>query len=365
MNSEVKVSDIVMLLKGNYPDIFLSDFHAQQIQVSEFEQGFMNHVLKIELLNVENEVVSSYVGIFFNANRYSDDYAAKFLEEIDSVARYLRSRGLPAREAIEVSSNKYQVSREYRTLVEIGNGKNKRFFSLFELIPGKTISWEAYTRRHLRALGMYMGKMHSALRDIDIELSMIKNWSDHIVSDSENLLEYLKKNKLFIEKKLSLKLDFSKIENAVFNVSSFACPYMDPDLRPQLIHCDFVRGNILFSDVKSDLIYQISGILDFEKMLFGKVEIDVARTLAFLFVDCKYKSEEDIIKYFLNEGYNTLGTVDTRQQKILFSNLENYMIYFWLRDFWKFLECNPYEDLRKNEHYVRTVKQLLIRKLVI
>jgi Ser/Thr protein kinase RdoA (MazF antagonist) len=362
----IKAKDLYRILKENYPEQFQNIGENVSLEISEFNQGFMNHVIKISLIGEDsksqNNRISEFVGIFYNSNRYNDEKSAMFLQEVDDIAGFLRSKGLPTRVAIKnlVGNAVTQI-----TQIQKQTENRNRYFSLFELLPGKTISWEAYTRRHLRALGMYLGKMHSGLRDFPKnELKSIANWSEYIVGDSKRMRDYLTKNRAVILQKLNLIINFEILETALVNVSSFACPYNDPDLQPQLIHCDFVRGNILFSDMKSDFIYQITGILDFEKMLYGKVEIDVARTLAFLYVDCKFKTEDEIVKYFLNEGYNTLGTIDFRQNKILLSQLENYMIYFWLRDFWKFLECNPYESLFENEHYFRTVEILKKYKII-
>jgi Ser/Thr protein kinase RdoA (MazF antagonist) len=345
--AEIATKFLIELLRKNYPSIFTTESKFTQIEVSEFSQGFMNHVLKISLLDDGQNKSANYVGIFFNANRYCDEESAKFLEEIDCVAGYLRNKGLPVRTAINTKVLTFQ--HENKT----------RFFSLFEFLPGDTISWEAYTRRHLRSLGLYLGKMHSALKEIDLPLQTIKNWNEYIVDDANKLRSYLKTNSKYIEQKLNIKINVKEVEKTIYEVVNYTCPYEDPELLPQLIHCDFVRGNVLFSNIKSGLIYKITGILDFEKMLYGKVEIDVARTLAFLFVDCKYKTQDEIIKYFLNEGYNTLGCADPKQQKVIFSQLEKYMLYFWLRDFWKYLECNPYEDLGNNEHFIRTSGQLV------
>jgi Ser/Thr protein kinase RdoA (MazF antagonist) len=124
----------------------------------------------------------------------------------------------------------------------------------------------------------------------------------------------------------------------------------------QPLHMDFVRGNILFTPTTS----QVSGILDFEKVAWGHPTFDVARTLAFLLVDCKYKTEPKIRKYFLHSGYNKRG-------KATFTggaNLEKLIDMFLTYDFYKFLLHNPYESLPDNEHFVRTQALLHERNIV-
>lgn len=364
--TKITAQQLYKILKENYHSQLLTYFDinkSNRIEISEFAQGFMNRVLKITFFNNEIEL-SSFVGIFYNSNRYNSLESREFLIALDKIAELLREKGIPSRVAIKSDKEERVIN-----LYGVEFHDKKRYFSLFELLSGKTLPWEAYTRRHLRSLGMMQGKIHSAFLDIYeelnvVEIGLIPTWSQYIKSDSGRLQNYLEKNNETILNKLDIELSIQKIQNSINNVSSFSCPYNDPEYKSQLIHGDFVRGNILFSDIKSDLIYMITGVMDFEKLMLANSEIDIARTLAFLIVDCKFKTVEDIIKYYLNEGYNTLGTVDNRQKKILFSKLENYMIYFWLRDFWKYLESNPYEDLLNNEHFMRTIKLLAERELI-
>ncbi len=87
------------------------------------------------------------------------------------------------------------------------------------------------------------------------------------------------------------------------------------DLGPHaLLHMDFVRGNILYSQNHE---LRISGILDFEKAAYGSPLFDIARTYAFLLVDCKYKSEKEIGKYFLRSGYIKRGKLKLNSFKYL------------------------------------------------
>jgi aminoglycoside phosphotransferase (APT) family kinase protein len=118
---------------------------------------------------------------------------------------------------------------------------------------------------------------------------------------------------------------------------------------------DFVRGNILFSG------FEITGILDFEKTALGHPIMDMARTLAFLLVDCKYKTEEKVNKYFVQSGYTKRGankeTINDDDRGLL---VEMFLLY----DLYKFLRHNPYESLYENEHYIRT-KDILVKYGVI
>jgi len=122
---------------------------------------------------------------------------------------------------------------------------------------------------------------------------------------------------------------------------------------------DFVRGNILFDEG-----VHITGVLDFEKASHGHPLFDIARTLAFLLVDCKYKTEAQVRKYFLLSGYNKRGTGDFKITAMNARLLEQLVELFLLYDFYKFLRHNPYEALPQNEHFVRTQALLLQRQLL-
>ena len=137
----------------------------------------------------------------------------------------------------------------------------------------------------------------------------------------------------------------------------------------QPLHMDLVRGNIVFDTAGHYTIQDgpvaVSGIIDFEKTAFGHPVFDLARTYAFLLVDCKYKTESKIYKYFFVSGYQKRGEqplpVITYKNKDVLYELTNF---FLVHDFYKFLRHNPYEYLAQNEHYVRTRDILMARGLL-
>ena|SRR5579862_918408 len=129
---------------------------------------------------------------------------------------------------------------------------------------------------------------------------------------------------------------------------------------------DFVRGNILFT---SSPTLEITGILDFEKAARGHPSFDIARTLAFLYVDCKYKEVDQVRRAFLLSGYHRYGRTPYRPVTVRttlgpYDLLETLIDIFLLYDFYKFLRHNPYESLSINEHFVRTCQLLAERQLV-
>lgn len=221
---------------------------------------------------------------------------------------------------------------------------------LYSFLPGSTISWEGYTMKHIKGLGEYMGKLHTILgrtryKDIDLE-----NEIDISLSHLKEMEKYFKekgvllalKNKLNIYPTINFK-NYLKVFKEIKKLDS------------QILHMDFVRGNVLFNDNKN-----ITGIIDFEKCAYGPRVLDISRTLAFLLVDCKYKSEEKIRKYFLMSGYVKRGEMKHPSLRLIDILVE----YFLLYDFFKFLYHTPYESLKENEHFVRTCKRLLDSKVI-
>jgi Ser/Thr protein kinase RdoA (MazF antagonist) len=134
----------------------------------------------------------------------------------------------------------------------------------------------------------------------------------------------------------------------------------------QPLHMDFVRGNILFTGSKEKT--RLCGILDFEKTATGHPLCDIARTLAFLLVDC-HLPESKIRKYFLYSGYTKRGQAVFRN--LILKNarhttmLEALVDLFLLHDFYKFLRHNPYEFLLQNHHFRRTQELLLKRAVIV
>jgi Ser/Thr protein kinase RdoA (MazF antagonist) len=203
---------------------------------------------------------------------------------------------------------------------------------------------------HIKHLGMTMSNMHA-------HLSLIQPTNIPSVYDEYGLIigrmkTYFAESTIkgVIKKKLGLEIN-------TINLNRYDKLLQECRIAPgqQILHMDFVRGNILF-DGKI-----ISGILDFEKTAVGHTVVDIARTLAFLLVDCKYKSADKVIKYFLYSGYQKRGRNKDIGNDLIRNQLVEMFIFY---DFYKFLLHNPYESLYLNEHYVRT-KDVLVKHGVI
>nr|AIA17459.1 Phosphotransferase enzyme family [uncultured bacterium] len=236
-------------------------------------------------------------------------------------------------------------------ILKLASGGRVRYAALYNYLPGSTIPWEAYTMDHIKALGQAMSDMHQTL-------SLYDTQSLPDVAD-ENSALLKRMQRYFVDTHVAGALT-SKL-----GIHSVRCHFFDvlaasKKLPGQhALHMDFVRGNILFEGSK------ITGILDFEKAAKGSPLYDVARTLAFLLVDCKYKQENKIRKYFLQSGYIKRGAAELRDYMVNgMSVLESLVDFFLLHDFYKFLRHNPYESLPQNEHFVRTKAMLLKRGLI-
>jgi Ser/Thr protein kinase RdoA (MazF antagonist) len=281
-----------------------------------------------------------YIAVIYNGHRYFNPQHAKFLTEAYSAAALLDSAGIPVRTAIPNNSG------QLITQIDLQNSNNPHLFGLYNYLPGRTLPWEGWTRRHLRALGRVMQRIHKTWSQCSSDFQYIPRWTDYLKKDSSMLIDYLTENSATIKRKLNISIDTRKISNLAIKI--------DTKSNYQLTHNDLVRGNILFGKRKYKYVYPITGIIDFEKTMYAPVIVDIARTYAFLLVDCKYKTDLEIKKYYLDEGYFAFK----KETPPMFESLENFVIYFWLRDLWKFLSRNPYEDLKKNYHYTQTVERL-------
>lgn len=255
-------------------------------------------------------------------------------------------------------ANRGYATREAKTpllVVKAGEGK-PRYACIYNYLPGETIPWEAYTQKHLKVMGEALSNMHKSILEIGSEYFNNAGYPDAVAeldillgvmtcyfSEAGVISAMQKKLALRFSNRLSLE-GFSKL-----------LIQLRTETPASVLHLDFVRSNVLFTATTSGP--KISGILDFEKAAYGPQIIDIARTLAFLIVDCKYKPEQKVRKYFLHSGYNKRGSQDLPNLRLL----DNLLLFFWAHDFYKFLCHNPYESLAENEHYQRTIALLLER----
>lgn len=254
------------------------------------------------------------------------------------LSAFVAKNGLPARKNVD------------HRIIQLRAGARIRYGSLYNYLPGSTIPWESYTKEHIKNLG----KMHARLHAAASKFSMESFDDVHIeyAAVCSRMANYFGDNQ--IKKAIKTKLALT-VPHDIFLRSQKLLQYCQKLPDQQLLHMDFVRGNILFNDAA-----EITGILDFEKTGIGHPIMDLARTLAFLLVDCKHKEEEKVRKYYLMSGYIKRGG---RQRTVSgkANLLEELVNFFLLYDFYKFLLHNPYEYLQQNEHFVRT-RNLLVKR---
>lgn len=245
-------------------------------------------------------------------------------------------------------------------ILRIAGKHHEQYAALYHYLPGTTISWDAYTMKHLKALGTSMSTMHALLA------AHAQNDIPSIETIYGPLLARMRAyfQKTGVASALQQKLNFT-VSPEIFELIAELVRAMPHLPHKQPLHLDFVRSNILFDENTA----HISGIVDFEKAAFGNPIFDIARTLAFLYVDCAYKDAEHIRKYFLWSGYQKQGpasyqnltyTIHGRTTAVLSAAINMFLFY----DFYKFLLHNPYESLPQNNHFVRTVALLRSREVL-
>lgn len=262
----------------------------------------------------------------------------------------LAKAGLPAR-----------VPADSRIL-RITSGSTTQLAGLYMYLPGRTIPWEAYTMDHLKLLGKTMGDMHAAWKRVETsEFPLVTDQLEQLVS---RMNQYFSQPGVQMATNSKLQLSVQDKLFTDFHAFLSNCSHLP---NRQLLHMDFVRGNVLFQTKQRQP--ELTGIIDFEKAAVGHPLFDIARTLAFLLVDCKYKQPDKIKKYFIESGYHkrsnaNLSLVVIQRNGTSTSVLETLVNLFLVHDFYKFLQHNPYEFLVQNEHYIRT-KDLLLRRGIV
>jgi Ser/Thr protein kinase RdoA (MazF antagonist) len=272
------------------------------------------------------------------------------IQRADAVSNYLAQHGLPSRQS---------CSR----IICLSSGRRTRYARLYSYLPGETIPWEAYTMHHIKLLGKTMSDMHALLRDYRHAPQLrVPAISDEMQNLRDEMIDYFNQSGVMPAMERKLGLQFGN-PSSVFLWLHTMPLIAEDEPGAQLLHMDFVRGNLVFGDTGHSLDSAgdgpfLSGILDFEKCAYGLPAFDAARTLAFLLVDCKYKSGDKVIKYFLESGYQKRGAnrLDGLQEELTVMLARWFLFY----DFYKFLRHNPYEYLSQNEHFVRT-RDLLVK----
>lgn len=273
----------------------------------------------------------------------------------NEVGDYLHGSGLPARRTYD------------QRIIKLQQGQTTAYGALYSYLPGQTIPWEAYTKAHIKLVGMAMAIMHAKLKQLDRDAPRVTEEYKAILA---RMKEYFTRPEVVaaMHNKLNVRVN-SPIYYRLANVLGI-CATLPGQ---QLLHMDFVRGNLLFTESRPDDTLTVddvalSGIIDFEKVAYGHPLFDVARTLAFLLVDCKSRAPEKVRKYFLYSGYHKRGhappALVLKNGDRTLSPLDELTDLFLFYDFYKFLRHNPYESLHENEHFVRTRDMLVARKMI-
>ncbi|HET8669583.1 MAG TPA: phosphotransferase [Candidatus Saccharimonadales bacterium] len=278
----------------------------------------------------------------------SEEGILQKIKAANAVSNYLAAGSLPVR---------YQIDPR---IIGLRTNAHFRYGALYNYLEGKTIPWEEYTQDHIKVLGKAMSDMHAALAGFSH--SSLPEVTDEYLAINQQMKSYFNNASVqrALAQKLLLKPNFVIFDR--FEQLLTGCKLL-PAKQP--LHMDFVRSNILFGEAQpgSTARVAVSGILDFEKASYGHPLFDIARTLAFLLVDCKYKSPEKVRKYFLGSGYIKRGKalLPAAHAQLLEPLLGMFLFY----DFYKFLRHNPYESLPENEHFMRTAQLLIPRRLVV
>jgi Ser/Thr protein kinase RdoA (MazF antagonist) len=315
-------------------------FELGKIRVLPMQTGYRNRIYPIVLSD----------GRCLNVVVYKQEKdILKSIENANTISDFLAGKGFPSRRTAD------------NRLVLMQNSMRQKYASLYYYLPGDTIAWEAYQRKHIKLLGKTMSDMHAL--SVNFEAKNFPDVCEQYLRINDVMRYYFGQTGVShaIDTKLHLNL-----RSVIFDNFNRLLSYCWRLTDKQVLHMDFVRSNLLFID-NDELI--VSGVLDFEKTAVGSPQFDIARTLAFLLVDCKYKPEAKIRKYFLYSGYKKQGAADIpnfhiKQNGQSINTLECLVSLFLFYDFYKFLRHNPYEALCENEHFLRT-RNLLLRRQII
>jgi Ser/Thr protein kinase RdoA (MazF antagonist) len=307
------------------------------------QTGYRNHSYALDLTDGSRANLIVYK---------REEHILPRIQLANTLGTYLAERGLPVRYPLDPR------------ITAMSGARGTRYAAIYNYLPGHTIAWESYTRKHIKLMGEAMSHMHDALRQLDTPAPLV---ADEYGAIFRNMHNYFSDRHVAgaLRSKLGLKLDPYQITRQLRLLHhSRTFP------GTQLLHLDFVRSNLLFDatiDAPESRFKRggvaLTGIIDLEKAAIGHPLFDIARTIAFLLVDCESKTPKQIRKFFLKSGYNKRGPATYRAE---WDQLLDYFIdFFLIHDFYKFLKHNPYESLPENHHFRRTRDLLLERNLLI
>jgi Ser/Thr protein kinase RdoA (MazF antagonist) len=316
----------------------LEKYGLQYVRIEEPQKGYRNQSFPVVLKDGSTVNVILYK---------SEPGILDKIKAANAVSSYLADKGFPVRHTVDPK------------IIKLSGSNHDKYAAVYNYLEGHTIPWEEYNQDHIKALGMTMSNLHAALAGCDYALPEV---ADEYLAIVGRMRAYFVDAP--VQRALADKLLLT-VKPEVFD--GFEQLLIGSKLLPgkQPLHMDLVRSNVLFEDDEDseDLKVRISGIIDFEKTAYGQPMFDIARTLAFLLVDCKYKQPEKIRKYFMGSGYIKRGNADfPHKQSDLLEALVGMFLFY---DLYKFLRHNPYESLPDNEHFIRTVSQLIPRHLVV
>lgn len=265
---------------------------------------------------------------------------------------HLNDTGIPTRHLIDPR------------ITSIAGPTGTRYAALYNYLPGHTIPWEAYTRSYIKLMGAALSHIHETLKAAKVTAPPV---ADEYAGIFRRMQHYFTRSE--VQAAMSHKLGLAISPQAIASAQRLIhASRQFPG--QQSLHMDFVRSNVLFGSTLDHPVARfqlggiaITGVIDLEKASHGHPLFDIARTMAFLLVDCKHKTPRQVRKYFLDSGYNKRGEAAYRHEWDRL--LERLIDLFLLHDFYKFLRHNPYEDLARNEHFVRTRDILIERHLVL
>lgn len=348
-----------------------------QIQVDRFlpwQKGYRNYFLPL----VTNHGQTLALGFFKpEANNVA------LLKRTNLVSSWLASQGFPTRQPVLTTTGQSLIGQ-----LSTSQAHHPRLVCLYNYLPGQTIPWASYSQKHLKLTGQVLSHLHAALRHFPINQSQLFPAAvPQLASSWQTAVNYWQRPAVSsaLKQKLNLSWNWPKIDQLTKLFSALTV------LPGQLLHLDLVRSNILFDSrpakvspaavsswpaayldprfgltpspaaKHSNQILVVSGLIDLEKMAHGPIILDLARTLAFLLVDCPTKTDHQINQYFLFSGYQKRGSTSLPTLELLPSCLN----LFWALDAYHFLHANPYESLPQNQHWLATRQRLISSQLLI
>ncbi|HEY5600990.1 MAG TPA: phosphotransferase [Patescibacteria group bacterium] len=239
-------------------------------------------------------------------------HQARSLDDIKfelAVLDHLAAKGLPVANAI--------ATRFGEKVIEEKVGEISPFFALFAHIRGEHVSPQ--TKELIVQMANCLADLHKGLEDLKISGNRRKFQIKYeLLKTRKKILTRSKARPWGYSRIIKFNKFLQLVEEDLKNLLKISKDYKQALEKQSIIHGDFHSGNLRFENG------EISGIFDFDNMMFAPRVYDLAILIGNLYLQNKVGLELDNMILVVEESYGKYFKLENIEKKLLLK-----LIHFW------------------------------------